>query len=162
MEPARLAGEVVSPLVLLVVIGLETKFYDLPGIERAPFLANSGILGGWALDGFQGETPMLLSIVLVVRISFCWVELKIRHHLYRDHPHPHNGPTGVAADGSNQPRLLNGATRSRRSSMSVLYSRIAESLKTPSHMRHLAVGLFCWQPVVLVFAAATMGKAGAL
>ena len=118
--------------------------------------------GGWEMGwiGPKAKRRVCLPIVFVVRLLFCWTQLKIRHYQHRDQPH--GDCPGRTADGGSQPRLY-GATRSRRPSKSVLYFRIAESRKAPSHMRYLAVGLFCWQ-LVLVFACnvATMGKAGKL
>ena len=153
LAPCDNIGEIVSPLVLLVIICLESLFDVLPGVERAPFLAETGILGGWrmgeGLGRTRGEVPTMLSIVLVVRILFCWIELKVRQYQRRDH----DSFAGGTADGSSSQPRPTAVTRSRRSS-SVLYSRIAESREIPAHMRYLAVGLFCYQPVMLVFYAA--------
>ena len=124
-----------------------------------PFLADTGILDAWGvgdeLDRSQGETPSMLAIVFVVRLLFCWTQLKIRHYQRRDQPH--DDCPGRTADGGSQPRL-NGATRSRRPSKSVLYFWIAESRKPPSHMRYLAVGLFCWQQLCSCLMLIPWGK----
>ena len=65
LAPCNNIGEVVSPLVLLVVIGFETLLGALPGIAQAPFLADTGILDEWrmgdGLDRSQGETPSMLA-----------------------------------------------------------------------------------------------------
>ena len=172
LAPCDNIGEILSPVVLIVVISLEALFGKL-GIERAPFLAYTGILGQWRRTGegqsrSVGETPSMLAIVLIVRIVFCWIELKVRRHQSRSHhlddltisssadgaPQNTDG-VGEDTDGNTSPRT-GAATRRRRSSINVLYARIVHSRE--SHMRYLAVGLFCLQPIILVCVAAALGK----
>ena len=83
IAPCDNIGEIASPVVILIAIGLESLFDALP-IERAPYFAKSGIFGGWRNQRFRGEAPIMLTIVLFVRIVFCWVEMKVRACQHRN------------------------------------------------------------------------------
>ena len=79
LAPCDNIGEIASPVVILVAIGLEGLIDALP-IERAPYLAdaNDGILGAWRAQRFRGEAPIMMAVALAVRVISCWVELTIR------------------------------------------------------------------------------------
>ena len=49
IAPCDNVGEIMSPVVLIVAIGLEA-LYSSFGFERAPYLADSGILEAWRMD----------------------------------------------------------------------------------------------------------------
>ena len=117
-------------------------------------------------DRPRGEAPRMLTIVLVVRPAFCWIELKVRHYQKRNHAHSDGTTTANGADqGDGERRGAGGSdnsssrrTKTRQSSMKVLYDRIVDSRKAPVHMKYLAVSLLCLQPIMLVFQAASLGK----
>ena len=83
IAPCDNAAEIASPIVLLLVILLESAFNMLPaGVPRAPYLAKEGILVAWKMvsnrERTRGEIPMMLVVVLVIRICFCAFEIKTR------------------------------------------------------------------------------------
>ena len=163
IAPCDNIGEVVSPVVILIAIGLEAAF-DW-SFERAPYFADRGILGGWRQQRFRGEAPLMLTIVLFVRVVFCWIEMKVR-----DRQRPNETATSATTnagqrapqtdeDASSEISRSNGS-RARRSSMAVLYHRIARSddRDAPIHMQCMAGALFALQPALFVFAAAYVGR----
>ena len=137
IAPCDNIGEIVSPVVIMIAIGLESLFGSLP-FERAPYLAKNGVLGGWRNQRFRGEAPIMLSAVLMIRIVFCWIEIKVRAH--------------ERSNGSNR------RAQKKRSSMVVLYTRIAHSDGAAVHMKYLAIALFALQPMIFLEYAAEMGR----
>lgn len=166
IAPCDNIAEIVSPVVIITAIGLESFFDALP-IERAPYFAGSGLLGGWRNQRFYGEAPIMLTIVFVVRIAFCWIEIKVRAHRRNDTTG--NGNSAIAEAGrrtfrnhhdeasrSSEPDAAPAAKR--RASMAVLYHRIVRSDDSPVHMQYLAAALFASQPIIFVSLAAQFGK----
>ena len=47
LAPSENVGEIIAPVVLMIVSRPEALFDTIPGIVRAPYLAEAGILGGW-------------------------------------------------------------------------------------------------------------------
>ena len=165
IAPCDNIGEILSPVVLMVTIGLEILFDVIPGTQRAPYLSRSGILGAWRRVGEEtwGGMLRLLTIVLAVRIFFCWIEIKVRQYQSRNrHLDDHHAPSeGVAQHGGGDSSAHpNTSSRSRRSSMQVLFNRIVHSTEAPMRIRYLAVSLFCLQAVLLVCNAANIGREG--
>jgi len=173
LAPSENVGEIVAPVVLVIVLRLEALFDAMPGMERAPYLADTGILGGWyRMEGRQnqsrrGQTSMMLAVVLVVRLVICWFELQIRNHQRHNRTALAEGVRerdggewegDMNAGTDSHLRRANSRARSRRTSMTVLYNRIVHSRDAPVHMKYLAFGLFCSGPILLVFAAANTGK----
>ena len=160
IAPCDNIAEVASPVVILVAIALEGLFDILP-IERARYLADAdkGILGGWRSQRFRGEAPIMMIIVLAARLIFCWIELTVRRMQRR------NGDTdnttvaeiGIEDVRSDDKRAV-GATKSRRSSMTVLYNRIVRSEEAPVEMKYMTVAAFAFQAVLFVYNAAAMGR----
>ena len=138
LAPCDNIGEIVSPVVIMIAIGLESAFDWLP-FERAPYFADRGVMGGWMNEGFHGEASITLVIIFFIRIIFCWIEIKVRA---RQHGHD----SGAAA-----------GARSRRSSMAVLYNRVVRSEDAPVHMQCLAGVLFALQPCYFVLWTAVFG-----
>ena len=164
IAPCDNIAEIVSPVVIITAIGLESFFDALP-IERAPYFADSGLLGGWRNQRFYGEAPIMLTIVFVVRIAFCWTEIKIRAHRRNDTTGNGNSATAEAgrrtfrnheASRSSEPDAAPAAKR--RAPMAVLYHRIVRSDVPPGHMQYLAAALFASQPIIFVSLAAQFGK----
>ena len=146
LAPCDNIGEIVSPMVIMVVVGLESAFDWLP-FERAPYFADSGVLGGWRHPQFRGEAPVMLTIIFMVRVTFCWIEMKVR-----DRQRPNETDTGATTTDAT------GAKR-RRSSMAVLYHRAVRSDDdAPVHMQYLAGAMFALQPVLFVEYSARFGK----
>ena len=110
----------------------------------------------------------MLTVVLAVRLIFCWLEVKVRHyqkrHTHRDGTAAANGAyqgdgeRGTEDGGSEDPNRSRRRPKTRRSSMKVLYDRIIDSREAPTHMKFLAISLFCLQPIILVGQAASIGK----
>ena len=172
IAPCDNVGEITSPVVLIVAIGLEA-LYSSFGFERAPYLADSGILEAWRMDEDgqgrpRGETTRMLTVVLVVRLIFCWLEVKVRHyqkrHAHRDGTAAANGAyqgdgeRGTEDGGNEDPNRSQRRPKTRRPSMKVLYDRIVDSREAPTHMKFLAISLFCLQPIILVGQAASIGR----
>ena len=162
--PCDNIGEIVSPVVIMIAIGLESVIDWLP-FERAPYFANTGILGGWRNQRFRGEAPTMLIIVFFVRVTFCSIEMKVRDR-QRDNETDTSATTNAGqqtpetdedASGENS-RSNEARARARRSSMAVLYHRIVRSEDALVHMRCMAAVLFALQPVLLVCTAAYVGK----
>ena len=108
---------------------------------------------------FRGEAPIMMMVVLLVRIAFCWIEVAIRAH------QRHHGASNTANDRDaidNSTRSITEAStvgaKSRRSSMTVLYTRIVHSDDAPLQMQYVAVGFFALQPIIFVFYAANTGR----
>ena len=108
----------------------------------------------------------MLTIVFVVRVVFCWIEVKARAHQRRNKEDTHR--SGVEAvlrspqpdgDISGENKRSNVTkTKARRSSMAVLYQRIVSSDDAPVHMQYLAGAAFALQPILFVILAAQYGK----
>jgi hypothetical protein len=139
LAPCDNIGEIVSPVVSMIAIGMESAF-DSSSFERAPYFTDSGVMGGWRNERFRGEAPIMLMIVFFVRIVFCWIEIEVRA---RQH-----GNDGGAAAGA----------RSRRPSMAVLYHRVVRSEDAPVHMQYMAGALFVLQAPIFVAYAARFGR----
>ena len=139
LAPCDNICELISPVVIMIAIGLESAFDWLP-FERAPYCANSGVMGGWRNERFHGEAPIMLMIIFFVRFVFCWIEITVRAR--------QRGNDGGAAAGA----------RSRRSSMAVLYHRVVRSGDAPVHMQYMAGALFAMQPSFFVMFAAVLGR----
>ena len=151
IAPCDNMGEIVSPIVIMMVLGLEAAFEWLP-FERAPYLARNGILGGWRNQMFRGEATIMLAIVLLVRIVFCYIEVRVRAYQSRN--------DSAAASGENRSAETGAiAHRARQPSMAVLYQRIVlHSDDAPVHMQHAAAAVFTLQPIFFVLYAAIFGK----
>ena len=149
IAPCDNIGEVVSPIVIMIAIGLESLFDSLP-IERAPYFADKGVLGGWRNQRFSGEAPAMLIIVFLVRVAFCWIEMKVR-----DRQRPNETAN---ADLQTPPGTTAGGAKKRRSSMAILYHRIVRSDDAPVHMQYMAGALFALQLIIFVDYAAGIGK----
>ena len=54
----------------------------------------------WRNQRFYGEAPIMLTIVFVVRIAFCWIEIKVRAHRRNDTTG--NGNSAIAEAGRNR------------------------------------------------------------
>jgi hypothetical protein len=142
IAPCDNIGEIVSPVVIMITIGLESAFDWLP-LERAPWFVDSGILGGWRNPQFYGEAPIMLIIIFCIRVAFCWIEMKVR-----DCQRANETDTSAT-----------NRSKTRRSSMAVLYHRIVEhSDDAPVHMQYMAGALFALQPAFFVLFAAGNGK----
>jgi hypothetical protein len=162
LAPCDNIGEIVSPVVIMIVIGLESVF-DWLSFERAPYFLDTGITGGWRNQRFPGEAPVMLTIVFFVRVAFCWIEVKVRD---RQRPNETSGatdadlgtpPNDEHANDDGENSRSNGP-KARRSSMAVLYHRIACCDDSPIHMQLLAGACFALQPVLFVLYAAQFGK----
>ena len=76
-------GEVLSPLVVLLAVLVESIFYA-SGLQPAPFLAKTGTLVAWRNRGGHNssvESPLVLLIVFGLRIGFCWAEINVRQKI---------------------------------------------------------------------------------
>ena len=165
IAPCDNIGEIVSPAVIMIVIGLEAAFEWLP-VERAPYTTKNGILGGWRNQRFRGEAPVMLSIVFAVRVAFCWIEVKVRAHQRRNKESTTINAAGVDLRSSQPDGDIGGEnnrsnetkTKARRSSMAVLYHRIVSSDDVPVHMQYLAGASFVLQPILFIVYAARDGR----
>ena len=162
LAPCDNVGEIASPVVLVIAIGLEAVFDSLP-FDRAPYFADSGVVGGWRQKRFFGEAPIILVIVFFIRIVFCWIEIKLRARQRGNE----TGTSATTDAGLQTPQnnrhasggngRSNGA-QARRSSMVVLYHRIVLSGDSPVHMQYMAGALFALQPILFMFNVAEFGK----
>ena len=152
IAPCDNIGEVVSPIVIMIAIGLESLFDSLP-IERAPYFADKGVLGGWRNQRFSGEAPAMLIIVFLVRVAFCWIEMKVR-----DRQRPNETANADFQTPQDDSGTTAGGAKKRRSSMAVLYHRIVRSDDAPVHMQYMAGALFALQLIIFVDYAAGIGK----
>ena len=144
LAPCDNLGEIISPVIVVVALALESAF-DLLPIEKSPFFRHTGILGGWRHKRFRGETPIMMAIVFLIRVAFCWIEVTVRarqRHTDTDIP---VDATGVGV-------------RRRRSSMRVLYDRIIHSREAPVQVQCAALVLFAFQPILFVTNAASIGN----
>ena len=164
IAPCDNIGEIISPIVVLVAIGLESAFDGLPGLDRAPFLASKdrGILGAWRMEdinlGLQqsrGDAAIVLIVVLVVRVIFCVLEIRVRAWRKRDAPTTRSASSGV---GRSDTEIGAPTAKKRRASMAVLYDRIAQSRDDAVHMQYMAGTLFALQPILFVVYAAILGQ----
>ena len=155
IAPCDNVAEIISPVIIMITIGLESMIDSLP-IGRAPYFANNGVMGGWRNERFRGEAPIMLTIVFVVRIAFCWIEMKVRAR-QRGNETDASAPTDIDLQ-TPQTMPVRQHPRTRRSSMAVLYTRIADSDDSPLHMQYMAGVLFALQPIYFVLLAALFGK----
>jgi hypothetical protein len=130
LAPCDNIAEIASPLVIIMVIGLEAVFDGLPTIfRRAPYFAQTGIMGGWRNQRFRGEALIMMAVAFVVRVMFCWLEVSVRNYQRRRD----NGSIGATdidphgTGGDNRSRAL-----TRQPSLAELYQRGAASLRRPS------------------------------
>ena len=152
IAPCDNIGEVVSPIVIMIAIGLESLFDSLP-IERAPYFADRGVLGGWRNQRFSGEAPAMLIIVFLVRVAFCWIEMKVR-----DRQRPNETANADFQTPQDDSGTTAGSAKKRRSSMAILYHRIVRSDDAPVLMQYMAGELFAHQLIIFVDYAAGIGK----
>ena len=164
IAPCDNIGEIVSPVVIIIAIGLESAFVWLP-VERAPYFTKGGILDGWRNERFRGEAPIMLTIVFVVRVVFCWIEVKARAHQRRNKESTHRSGADAVLRSPQPDGDISGENKrsnvtkpkARRSSMAVLYQRIVSSDDAPVHMQYLAGASFALQPIHFVILAARYG-----
>ena len=161
LAPCDNIGEIASPIIVLLVLALE-GLYDVLPIERAPYFAdaNEGILGAWRTRRFRGEAPIMMIIVLVVRLVFCWIELTIRARQRRDNGTGNNNATAELSNAEVSSDECAVGARRRRSSMAVLYNRMVCSQEAPVEVKYMAGVAFALQALMFVIMAATMGKSG--
>ena len=100
----------------------------------------------------------MMIIVLAVRLIFCWIELTIRRMQRRDDYTDNTSSGEVCIEERSDEERAVGATKSRRSSMAVLYNRIVRSEEAPVEMKYMAVATFALQAVLFVGNAAAFGK----
>ena len=166
IAPCDNIGEMASPLVIIMAVGLEAVFDGLP-IGRAPYFAKNGIMGGWRSARFRGEAVVMMAAVFVIRVAFCYIEFNIRENMRRrDHGAdieisqialpPNN--EAEPSDNDHSSIRTNAAAKSRRSSMAVLYHRIIRSGEAPVQMQFLAFAMFAMQPIIFVPYVALIGK----
>ena len=167
IAPCGSIGEIVSPVVLMITIGLDSTFDWLP-FERAPYFSDSGILGGWRKQRFRGGALVMLTIILFNRMAFCWIEVEVRPYYLliwpgrclktvavrvakvRAHPHRYNTDTSATEPSSEDP--ASDAARTRRSSMAGLYHRIVrpDNDVVPVQMKYLASAFLLLQSILFV------------
>ena len=155
--PCDNIGDIVPPVVIMIAIGLELTFDSLP-IGRAPYFSDSGVVGGWRNERFRGEAPIMLSIIFIVRIAFCWIEMKVRARQRGDET-----DASTTTDANPQtPRTDTGSVATRvtrgRSSMAVLCTRIVGSDEAPVYVQYMAGALFASHPIIFVTLAARFGR----
>ena len=68
--PCDNIGEIASPVVLALALGLESLFDGL-AIGRAPYFAKTGTMGAWRNQRFRGEALAMMTTVFAVRLVFC-------------------------------------------------------------------------------------------
>ena len=169
LAPCDNIAEITSPLVITMAIGMEAVFDGLP-TGRAPYFAHNGTMGGWRSQRFHGEALIMMTIVFLVRVAFCYIEFAVRaNQLRRDEARTsatdadisqHSPNNEEEAIGDNAPTNDEGtraAGKSRRSSMVVLYHRIVRSNDASVQMQYLAFALFALQPIIFVPYAALIG-----
>ena len=101
----------------------------------------------------------MMIIVLAVRLIFCWIEQTMRRMQRRNDDTDSTTSVEVGIeDVRNDEERAAGATKSRRSSMAVLYNRIVRSEEAPVEMKYMAVTAFALQAVMFVGYAAHTGK----
>ena len=164
LAPCDNTGEIVSPIVILATLALEGLFDMLP-IERAPYFAdaNEGILGAWRKRRFRGEAPIMMIIVLAVRLLFCWIELMIRARQCRHNDTANNNDMTAELNNAEDVAISDEravGTKSRRSSMPVLYNRIVRSQEAPVEVKYVAGVAFALQAGQFVACAAMIRKGG--
>ena len=106
---------------------------------------------GFGVLGFWGEVPILLLVVLVFRVLFCMIEIKLRSF-------KHSKDTSTVDAPSSTPEAAGGARKKRRSSMFVLYDRIAHSHNAPVHMKYASGVWFSWMAIIFVLVAVGLGN----
>lgn len=164
LAPCDNVGEIAAPIVLLVTIGFEAAFGALR-LERAQYLANGGILGGWTKQRNR-EAPIMMAIVLCFRALFCWIEITVR--AYQKRITRANCNDTMAMFAPRKPAgsslrlsivtLAGDAVKKRRSSMMVLFNRIVHSQDAPEHMKYMVGALLALQPILFVIYSAAFGK----
>jgi hypothetical protein len=116
LAPCDNIAEIASPVVIGIAVALSGLF-DVFGFDRAPYLADKGLFDAWQVghNQFRGEVPIMLLVVLVFRVLFCMIEIKLRSL-------KHSKETSTVDAPSSTPEAAGGAReKRRRSSMSVLY-----------------------------------------
>ena len=152
LAPCDNIAEIASPVVIGIAVALSGLF-DVFGFDRAPYLADEGLFDAWQVghNQFRGEVPIMLLVVLVFRALFCMIEIKLRSL-------KHNKETSTVDAPSSTPEAAGGARKKRRSSMSVLYDRIAHSHNAPVHMKYASGVWFAWMAIIFMLFAAGLGK----
>ena len=149
IAPCDNLGEMASPVVIFMVMMCEWVFDGIPGLNRAPYVDKEGIwgvLGGRRHQLRRDESVVMLFIVLMVRLVFCYCEMSIRNRQRRKK---------ATRDCFDDDHVL--AIDRERSSMVVLYNRIFHDT---SHMQCFAFAAFALQPVFFIVSAARLGKEG--
>ena len=153
LAPCDNIAEVASPVVIVIAVAFSGLF-DLFGLDRAAYLAETGLFDGrWQLghNRSRGEVPIMLLVVLAFRLLFCWIEITLRSFKHRKETTPVD-PSTSATDETTA-----GARKKRRSSMSVLYDRIAHSQNAPMYMKYAAGIWFALGAIIFVVFAASLG-----
>lgn len=148
LAPCDNIAEIASPVIIVIVLAFSGLF-DVCGLDRAPYLADSGIVDAWQMgqERVRGEVPIMLLLVLAVRVVFCCIEMKLRKLKRRKKTTTADAYVSTTA-----------GPRQRRSSMSVLYNRIIHSRNAPVHMKYASGVWFAWIAVIIVVLAASFGR----
>jgi hypothetical protein len=171
LAPCDNIAEITSPLVITMAIGMEAVFDGLP-TGRAPYFAHIGTMGGWRSQRFHGEALIMMTIVFLVRVVFCYIEFAVRANQRRrdetrtsatdadiSQPSPNNEEEAIGDNTPTNDEGTRAASKSRRrSSMAVLYHRIVRSNDAPVQMHYLTCALFVLQPIIFVPYATMIGN----
>lgn len=154
--PSENLGEIVSPVLIIITLGLESVYDALPILERAPNVAESGILDAWRASraGGQrqsrGETVLMLFIVLLIRCFFCELELKIRARERRRRENSRDQSRDKKEDGSDTEPIVK-----REATLVILFRRIARPPDRDARdLEYLACSLVSLQSILFVAVAA--------
>jgi hypothetical protein len=101
---------------------------------------------------FREEVPIMLLVVLVFRVLFCMIEIKLRSFKHSKETSTVDAPSSTPAHSAG------GARKKRRTSTAVLYERIAHSHNAPVHMKYASGVWFAWMAIIFVLFAAAIGK----
>ena len=101
----------------------------------------------------SGEAPAMLIIVFLVRVTFCWIEMKVR-----DRQRPNETANADFQTPQDDSSTTAGGAKKTRTSMAILYHRIVRSDDAPVHMQYMAGALFALQPIIFVDYSAGIGK----
>ena len=153
LEPCDNIAEIASPVVIAIAVAFAGLF-DSCGLDRAAFLAGTGLFDGWQMGQTRSrvEVPIMLLVVLAFRLLFCWIEITLRSFKHRKESAPVD-PSSLATDETTAD-----ARKKRRTSMSVLYDRIAHSQNAPIHMKYAAGIWFASVAIIFVVIAAAFGR----
>ena len=158
LAPCDNIAEIASPVVIGIAVAFSGLF-DSFGLDRTTFLAETGLFDGWQMgqnNRSRGEVPIILLVVLAFRLIFCWIEITLRSFKHRKKKLVVNSFASAIAE------TTAGAIKKRRSSMSVLYDRIAHSQNAPVHMKYAAGIWFASGAIIFVLIAANLGRRRAL